>query len=83
MVTNWLRLLTFLPLALALSTPPEKRWDNFQTKHAWAEVPKGWVVHDEDAPKDHMLKMRIRLKQDRFDDLVDELYQVSSPNHER
>ena len=83
MVTNWLRLLTFLPLALALSTPPEKRWDNFQTKHAWAEVPKGWVVHDEDAPKDHMLKMRIGLKQDRFDDLVDELYQVSNPNHER
>lgn len=83
MATNWLRILAFLPLALALSTPLEKRWNNFQTKHAWEDVPRGWVVHDADAPKDHILKMRIGLKQNRFGDLVEELYQVSDPSHER
>lgn len=83
MANNWLQLLIFVPLACALSTPLEMRWDNFQTKHAWQEVPKGWVVHDVDAPKDHLLKMRIGLKQSGFDSLVNELYQVSDPGHTR
>lgn len=83
MAIHWLHVLPLLPLALALATPLEKRWDVFQTKHAWPDVPKGWVVHDSDAPKDHVLKMRIGLKQNRFDDLVEELYQVSDPGHGR
>lgn len=75
MTIHWLFVLSLLPL--------EKRWDNFQTKHAWAEVPEGWVIHDTEAPKDHIVKMRIGLKQDRFGDLVEELYEVSDPRHER
>ena len=83
MVSSYLRLLLLLPLALALSTPLERRWTNVQTKHAWEDVPNGWVVHEVDAPKDHMLKMKIGLKQDRFDELVEELLEVSDPSHER
>ncbi|KAL5536826.1 hypothetical protein ACEPAF_649 [Sanghuangporus sanghuang] len=72
----------FLPLAV-FASPLDKRWDDFQVKHAWVAVPNGWVVHSADAPPDHVLDMRIGLKQDKFEQLVDELYQVSDPRHER
>ena len=72
----------FLPAAV-LASPLDKRWDDFQVKHAWKEVPSGWDVHSADAPPDHVLDMRIGLKQDNFDRLVEELYQVSDPRHER
>ena len=62
--------------------PLSKRWEDFQTKHQWQEVPKGWMFHN-DAPADHMLEMRIALKQDKFDELVKHLYEVSDPDHER
>ncbi|EJD07658.1 subtilisin-like protein [Fomitiporia mediterranea MF3/22] len=68
---------------VSLATPVERRWDDFEVKHAWIDVPRGWVVHSEDAAPDHVLDMRIGLKQDKFDKLVEELYQVSDPRHER
>lgn len=71
-----------LPIVLVAASPLNKRWDEFEVKHSWTEVPQGWVRHS-DAPADHILEMRIGLKQDRFDTLVDELYQVSDPRHER
>ena len=83
MVSNWLRVLAILLFVFRLSNALEKRWNDFQTKHAWTDVPKGWVVHDLDAPRDYMLRMRIGLKQGRFGDLIEELYQVSDPRHER
>ncbi|KAH8111000.1 subtilisin-like protein [Phellopilus nigrolimitatus] len=72
-----------LPLfRVALATPLVPRWDDFEVKHAWAGAPRGWEVHSA-APPDHMLDMRIGLKQDRFEELVDHLYQISDPAHER
>lgn len=44
------------------------------------EVPKGWEYHRV-APQDYKFNMRIALKQDRFDDLVTSLYEVSDPYH--
>lgn len=67
---------------VALTKPLAKRWDDFQVKHAWVETPSGWEVHG-DAPADHRIDMRIGLKQDKFDELVEHLYQVSDPSHER
>ncbi|KAI0339424.1 subtilisin-like protein [Trametopsis cervina] len=59
-----------------------KRWDDFETKHAWTEAPKGWNCQGP-APAGHLLDMRIALKQDKFDDLVTALYEVSDPVHEK
>ncbi|PAV19635.1 subtilisin [Pyrrhoderma noxium] len=71
-----------LPIVLVTASPLNKRWDDFEVKHAWSDIPQGWVIHS-DAPADHLLEMRIGLKQHKFDSLVDELYQVSDPRHER
>lgn len=59
-----------------------KRWDDFGVKHAWAEIPRGWELHGP-APADYTFDMRIGLKQDKFDELVTSLYEVSDPAHER
>ncbi|KAH9940879.1 subtilisin-like protein [Epithele typhae] len=68
---------------LAASKPLSvKRWDDFEVKHAWAEVPRGWTLHAP-APADYMFDMRIGLRQNRFDELVSSLYEVSDPAHSR
>lgn len=80
-----MHLWSFVVVALApvaLTKPLAKRWDDFQVKHTWVETPSGWEVHG-DAPADHRIDMRIGLKQDKFDELVEHLYQVSDPSHER
>lgn len=59
-----------------------RRWDAFEVKHAWQDVPAGWKLHDA-APSDHVLNLRIALKQDKFNELVTTLYEVSDPYHER
>jgi tripeptidyl-peptidase-1 len=59
-----------------------KRWDDLQLKHSWLEVPRGWELVGP-APADHALHMRIGLKQDRIDELISSLYQVSDPDHDR
>lgn len=59
-----------------------KRWTDYEVKHAWNSVPKGWKCQGP-APATHLLDMRIALKQDRFDDLVTALNEVSDPMHEK
>ena len=67
----------------ALANPlVSKRWDDFEVKHAWQDVPDGWRYHSP-APSDHVMDMRIALKQDKFEDLVAALYDVSDPYHEK
>ncbi|RDX48143.1 subtilisin-like protein [Lentinus brumalis] len=80
----WSTSVLLLGLAhFALSNPlVSKRWDDFEVKHAWAEVPRGWELHGP-APSDYTFDMRIGLKQDKFDELVTALYEVSDPAHER
>ncbi|KZT21194.1 subtilisin-like protein [Neolentinus lepideus HHB14362 ss-1] len=60
----------------------EKRWDDLEVKHAWVETPRGWT-YTQAAPAEHKMEMRIGLKQNRLDDLINSLYQVSDPAHER
>lgn len=67
---------------IVLATPLSKRWDDFEVKHAWFDIPAGWERHA-DAPPDHVLNLKINLKQDKFDDLTNHLYQVSNPTHPR
>lgn len=68
-------------LQLCLSKPV-KRWDDLQVKHAWVNVPRGWELVGP-APADHKLNMRIGLKQDRLDELISSLFEVSDPTHVR
>lgn len=67
---------------LCASTPLVKRWDDLVEKHSWSEVPRGWQSLGP-APSDHTLDLRIALRQDRFDELVAALFEVSDPSHER
>jgi hypothetical protein len=66
-------------IAKSLNT---KRWEDFKPKHAWADVPKNWELVGP-APSDHELLLRIGLKQDRLDELISSLYEVSDPDHHR
>lgn len=46
------------------------------------KIPKGWEYHSP-APADHSLDLRIGLKQDKIDELISSLYEVSDPSHSR
>lgn len=67
---------------IVLATPLARRWDDLEVKHAWVDIPAGWERHT-DAPLDHVLNLKISLKQDKLDDLIGHLYQVSDPTHPR
>ena len=84
MHTRWLPfvVVALLDVALGKSTPLSKRWTEFELKHGWEAVPKGWELHGA-APADHLLDMTISLKQDKFKELVEHLYEVSDPAHAR
>ncbi|KAF7983704.1 hypothetical protein HWV62_19635 [Athelia sp. TMB] len=76
---------TFLVLALAqlsVANPVSKRWDDLSIRHAWSEVPKGWELQGP-APGDHTMSLRIGLKQDKIDELIATLYEVSDPAHSK
>ena len=59
-----------------------KRWDNFALKHAWPEIPNGWEL-TAPAPSNYVLELRIGLKQDRIDELIDNLMEISDPTNPR
>ncbi|TDL24009.1 subtilisin-like protein [Rickenella mellea] len=75
-------LVAFLAPLTVISKPLFKRWDDLEVKHAWVERPRGWTLHSA-APANHKFNLRIALKQDKFDDLLTHLYEVSDPLHER
>jgi tripeptidyl-peptidase-1 len=75
--------LLFGLLQVCVSNPlVVKRWDDLELRHSWSEIPRGWELMGP-APADHNLEMRIGLKQDRIDELISTLYQVSDPAHEK
>jgi hypothetical protein len=78
----WSSALFLSVLQVSVSKPIVKRWDDFQVKHSWEDVPRGWELVGP-APADYNLRMKIGLKQDRMHELIDHLYQVSDPAHNR
>ncbi|KAG8716005.1 hypothetical protein FRC09_016123 [Ceratobasidium sp. 395] len=74
---HWLSL-----LALSLLTSASPLTSDFTTRHVLHNVPTGWVAVDP-APADHLIEMRIGLKQGRMDELISALEQVSDPSHAR
>lgn len=67
---------------LAFAKPLLRRWDDVAEKHAWVEIPRGWEYHSP-APADHKFDLRIGLKQDKIDDLIANLMEISDPMHSR
>ena len=51
-----------------------------EVKHAWKQIPEGWELHDTPST-DHLVPLRIGLKQNRLDELISTLYRVSDPLH--
>ncbi|KAG9120917.1 hypothetical protein FRC07_003344 [Ceratobasidium sp. 392] len=74
-------LLSFLALSLLTSASP-LAGSEFTARHVLHRVPTGWVTVDS-APADHLIEMRIGLKQARMDELISVLEQVSNPSHVR
>ncbi|KDQ59598.1 hypothetical protein JAAARDRAFT_205626 [Jaapia argillacea MUCL 33604] len=73
-------LIPFVVVAtLALSTVASPIFE-YAVKHSWATTPLGWEHHGTPAP-DHPIDLRIGLRQDKIDDLIDALYRVSDPFH--
>ena len=78
----WSFLLVIGLAQLGTSKTPLKRWDNLALKHAWPEIPHGWE-HTTPAPSDYVLELRIGLKQNGIDDLIDNLMEISDPTNPR
>ena len=68
--------------AIAKSLWHDKRWGELKVKHEWTDVPKGWVEIGR-PPADYPMKINIGLKQERFDELLGHLYEVSDPDNPR
>lgn len=78
----WSTVLVLGLAQLSIAKPLAKRWDDFSVKHSWSEIPRGWELHGP-APADHTMDMRIGLKQDKLEELIATLYEVSDPAHEK
>lgn len=78
----WSTALVLGLVQLCLANPISKRWDDLSVKHSWTEVPKGWELQGP-APADHTMDMRIGLKQDKIEQLISTLYEVSDPAHHK
>lgn len=78
----WSTVLFVFLAPLCISTPLFIPWDDFSLKHSWTEVPRGWEYLGP-APADYTMNLRIGLKQDKLNELISSLYEVSDPAHER
>ncbi|KAJ7089878.1 peptidase S8/S53 domain-containing protein [Mycena belliarum] len=79
----WLSTFVLVLVQLSAAKPlAGKRWDDVAVKHAWVEPPRGWELHST-PPEDHLFDMRIALKQNKLDELISSLFEVSDPTHAR
>jgi len=78
----WSSLLVLGLVQLSTSKASSKRWDNLAVKHSWAQTPHGWD-HKAPAPSNYVFELRIGLKQNRIDDLIDNLMEISDPTNAR
>ncbi|ETW85386.1 serine protease S53 [Heterobasidion irregulare TC 32-1] len=65
-------------IAVALASPLR----DFAVKHSWSTIPAGWEYHGTPPPH-RAFPLRIGLKQNRVDELISALYEISDPFHEK
>jgi hypothetical protein len=80
---HWLSLLSVLAAApIGLANPVAPRWDDVEVKHTWGSIPEKWEHHSQ--PHDSVtIDLRIALKPQRENALIDALYEVSDPDHQK
>lgn len=78
----WSTSLIFAYVHLCVASLLSSQWNDLAEKHAWTELPRGWV-YESPAPPDYSFLMRIGLKQHRIEDLIGSLMETSDPNHPR
>ena len=78
----WSSLLVLGLVQLGISKALPKRWDDLALKHSWSNIPQGWE-HKAVAPSNYVLELRVGLKQNRIDELIDNLMEISDPKSSR
>ena len=77
---HWLSTLSVLAtIPFTLASPIAPRWDDMQVKHAWNAVPKNWECQGH-PPEGTTIDLRIALRPDRENALIDTLYEISDPD---
>src|SRR6202046_1785622 len=82
----WISVLTVLSAVSLtnLATPPTPvpLWSDIRVKHTWDSVPANWECLGP-PPADIVINLYIALKPDRENALIDALYEVSDPGHQK
>jgi len=78
----WRSVSVLLFAQLMAATPLVRRWNDFMEKHSWTQTPKGWELFSE-APSDYTFDLRIGLKQNGMEKLIENLMEISDPSHVR
>ncbi|KAI9435318.1 subtilisin-like protein [Lactarius indigo] len=73
--------LAAIPLT-GLAIPHSPRWDELRSKHSRDAVPDGWVCLGP-PPNDTTIDLYVVLKSHRENALIDTLYEVSTPSHQK
>jgi hypothetical protein len=84
MCYHWLSLLIVLSaVSLAdLETPPPPLWSDIRVKHTWNTVPANWESLGP-PPTNTTIDLYVALKPQRANALIDALYEVSNPGHQK
>lgn len=83
---HYYRLSSFLLIArtaLSASVPTSSWSSDFIQKDSLPAPPNGWERLEATPSPDHLVTLQIGLRQHNFEGLVEELYQVSDPEHAR
>jgi tripeptidyl-peptidase-1 len=80
---HWFSVFSVLAAApIGLANPVAPRWDDMEVKHTWGSIPDKWEHHSQ--PHDSMtIDLRIALKPQRENALIDALHEVSDPDHQK
>ncbi|KAF8269942.1 peptidase S8/S53 domain-containing protein [Lactarius quietus] len=81
---QWLTVLSVLSTVTLshLATPPAPLWGDIRVKHTWNSVPDNWESLGP-PPAGTTLDLYIALKPHRGNALIDSLYEVSDPGHQK
>jgi hypothetical protein len=81
---RWLSLLTVLSAVslTKLAAPPAPLWSDIRVKHTWNPIPTNWESLGL-PPANTTINLYIALKPHRENTLIDALYEVSNPGHQK
>ncbi|KAF8903506.1 peptidase S8/S53 domain-containing protein [Gymnopilus junonius] len=78
----WSSVLLLGAAQLCASSVLSRRWNDLAEKHSWVDIPRGWQIKGP-APPNHIFELRIGLKQNGMDKLIENLMEISDPTHAR